>query len=281
MVSQLSLVERKNSIDLIHKKISVKKQCELMYVHRSTLYYKAVEPTAYEIQIKSLIDKIYTKHPYYGSRRIKFTLTRDYNKIVNRKRIINYMDQMGIEAIYPKKNLSKRNLANKIYPYLLNNIILEKPRQVYSTDITYIGLKSSWIYLVAVMDWYSRFVVSWELDQSLEVGFVAEAVNTSIKVGKPNIFNSDQGSQFTSETYINILKEANIKISMDHRGRCFDNIFIERLWRSLKYEKIYINELITPRDVRIAVKEYFDFYNHKRPHQSLNYKVPADLYFNE
>lgn len=281
MVSQLSLIEKKNLIDLNNKQLSLRKQCELIQLNRSSVYYKTVQPSEYEIDIKNLIDKIYTKCPFFGSRRITIILKRDYNKLVNRKRIKNYMNQMGIEGICPKKNLSKRNLENRIYPYLLSNIVLNNPRQVYSTDITYIGLRNGWTYLVAVMDWYSRYVVSWELDQTLGVDFVIEAVKKSISVAKPEIFNSDQGSQFTSEAYISILKESEVKISMDHKGRCFDNIFIERLWRSLKYEKIYISELNTPRDVRIAVKEYFELYNYKRPHQSLSYKAPAEVFFNK
>lgn len=279
MVSQLSLVEKKNLIDLNDKKISIRKQCELIQLNRANLYYRVAQASEYEIEIKNLIDKIYTKYPSFGSRRITILLKRDHNKHVNRKRVKNYMNQMGIEGICPKRNLSKKDLENRIYPYLLNNVSLAKPRQVYSTDITYIGLKNGWTYLVAVMDWYSRYVVSWELDQTLETDFVVEAVKNSIKIGKPEIFNSDQGSQFTSKAYISVLKEFEVKISMDHKGRCFDNIFIERLWRSLKYEKIYINELSTPRDVRIAVKEYFNFYNYERPHQSLNYRVPADIFF--
>ncbi|MEN8904687.1 MAG: IS3 family transposase [Clostridiales bacterium] len=279
-MSQLSLIEKKNLLDFSNNKISIRKQCELIEVNRSNIYYKAVQPTEYEVEIKNLIDKIYTKYPSFGSRRITIILKRDYKKPVNRKRIKNYMNQMGIEGICPKINLSKKNLENRIYPYLLSNISLVNPKQVYSTDITYIGLRNGWTYLVAVMDWYLRYVVSWELDQTLEVDFVIEAVKNSIRIGKPEIFNSDQGSQFTSNKYISILKKSEIKISMDHKGRCFDNIFIERLWRSLKYEKIYLSELNTPRDVRKAVKEYFEFYNYKRPHQSLNYKVPADIFFN-
>jgi putative transposase len=281
VVSQLSLIEKKSLINLNDSQYSIKEQCEDFDLSRSSLYYKAVEPSEFEVEIKNLIDKIYTQKPSYGSRRITIILRRDYLKSVNRKRIQNYMNEMGIEAIYPKKNLSKKNLENRIYPYLLKGIELSRPRQVYSTDITYIGLPKGWIYLVAVMDWYSRYVVSWELDQTLEVDFVKEAVEKSIIVGKPEIFNSDQGSQFTCPTYINILKNADIKISMDHKGRCFDNIFIERLWRSLKYEKIYISELVTPKDARIAIKEYFYSYNYERPHQSLNYKTPAEIFLSK
>lgn len=279
MVSQFYLVEKKLLLDYEETEISLKQQCELIDLNRSTVYYRAAEPSEYEVEIKNLIDKIYTKHPIYGSRRITVILRTIYHKAVNRKRIQNYMHQMGIEGIYPKKNLSKSNLKNRIYPYLLKDLTLKGPRHVYSTDITYIGLKKGWLYLVAVIDWYSRYVVSWELDQSLEVEFVKNAVEKSILVGKPEIFNSDQGSQFTSLEYINILKEAGIAISMDHKGRAFDNIFIERLWRSLKYEKIYLSEFESPRDVREAIREYFDFYNLERPHQSLKYQTPANVYY--
>ena len=279
MVSQFCLVEKKLLLDYSEAEISLKQQCELIDLNRSTAYYKAAEPSEYEVETKNLIDRIYTKHPIYGSRRITITLRTAYNKIVNRKRIQNYMQQMGIEGIHPRRNLSKSSLKNRIYPYLLKNLTLKGPRHVYSTDITYIGLKKGWLYLVAVIDWYSRYVVSWELDQSLEVEFVKNAVKQSILVGKPEIFNSDQGSQFTSVEYINILKEEGIAISMDHKGRAFDNIFIERFWRSLKYEKIYLDEFESPRELRRAIKEYLDFYNFERPHQSLGYQTPASVYY--
>lgn len=278
-MSQFCLVEKKLLLDYSEAEISLKQQCELVDLNRSTAYYKAAEPSEYEVETKNLIDRIYTKHPIYGSRRITITLRTAYNKIVNRKRIQNYMQQMGIEGIHPRRNLSKSSLKNRIYPYLLKNLTLKGPRHVYSTDITYIGLKKGWLYLVAVIDWYSRYVVSWELDQSLEVEFVKNAVKQSILVGKPEIFNSDQGSQFTSVEYINILKEEKIAISMDHKGRAFDNIFIERFWRSLKYEKIYLDEFESPRELRRAIKEYLDFYNFERPHQSLGYQTPASIYY--
>lgn len=274
----MALAEKKLLIDYDISDISITKQCELLNINRSSIYYKPVQISIEEVTIKNNIDKIYLEHPFYGSRRIKVILERDYELIVSRDRVRDYMREMGIYAIYPGPNLSKRNLEHKIYPYLLKNLSINNPRHVYSVDITYIPMSKGWMYLVAIIDWYSRYVVSWELDQTLELPFVIEALNTAIKVGSPEIMNSDQGSHFTSKDYIAKLLENEIKISMDHRGRAYDNIFIERLWRSVKYEEIYINDYSGPRDVRNALKRYFEFYNNKRPHQSLNYKTPAEIF---
>ncbi|TYO92761.1 IS3 family transposase, partial [Desulfallas thermosapovorans] len=196
----------------------------------------------------------------------------------NRKAVQRHMREMGIAGISPGPNLSKRNQQHKVYPYLLSNLEITRPDQVWGIDITYIHLQKGWVYLVAIMDWYSRYVISWEMDLTLEIYFVLEAVKRALTQSRPEIMNSDQGSQFTSPQYIEILKNAGVQISMDSKGRATDNIFIERLWRSLKYEEVYLNEYASPREARQRIACYLDFYNHRRPHQSLNYQTPAELY---
>jgi putative transposase len=188
------------------------------------------------------------------------------------------MQEMGIAGICPSPNLSRRNLENKIYPYLLRGLRIERVNHVWGIDITYVRLVSGWLYMVAVLDWYSRYVLSWELDQSLEMGFVQEAVNRALEKAKPEIWNSDQGSHFTSEWYINRLEEEEIRISMDSKGRALDNIFTERLWRTIKYEEIYLKEYGSPRDARYSLTEYMSFYNEERPHSKLGYRTPAQVY---
>lgn len=234
-------------------------------------------PSPEEIAIKHRIDEIYTEHPYYGSRRITAQLRREGLE-VNRKAVQRHMREMGIAGICPGPNLSKRNQQHKVYPYLLRNLEVTHPDQVWGIDITYIRLQKGWVYLVAIMDWYSRYVVSWEMDLTLEISFVLEAVKRALTRSRPEIMNSDQGSQFTSPQYIEILKNAGVQISMDSKGRVTDNIFIERLWRSLKYEEVYLNEYTSPREARQRIARYLDFYNYRRPHQSLDYQTPVELY---
>lgn len=248
-----------------------------MGLNRSSLYYKPVRPTPEEIALKHRIDEIYTEYPFYGSRRITAQLRRE-GYVVNRKAVQRHMREMGITAIYPGPNLSRRHIEHRVFPYLLRGLAITRPNQVWGVDITYVRLSHGWLYLVAVMDWYSRYVVSWELDQSLEVDFVLQAMRRALDSAQPEIVNSDQGSQFTSPPYIELLQAAQVQISMDGRGRATDNIFTERLWRSLKYEEVYLNEYRSPREAREGIGNYLDFYNHRRPHQSLAYKVPAELY---
>ena len=278
-MSKFQLCEKRELIDWENKDINISDQCKLLDIKRSSLYYKAVEASSEEVIVKNIIDKIYTKYPFFGSRRIKSRLNTKHNISIGRKLVQRYMREMGIQGICPKKNLSKRNHAHKIYPYLLGNMTVKYPRQVFAVDITYIGISRGWMYLVAIIDWFSRYVVSWELDQTLEIPFVLEAVERAIKNGAPEILNSDQGSHFTSPKYIQILENNEVKVSMDHKGRAFDNIFIERLWRSVKYEDIYLKDYGTPREVRNGICEYFKFYNYERPHQSLDYKTPANIYY--
>lgn len=225
------------------------------------------------------IDEIYTKRPIYGKRKMKPVLDRDYGIVIGLDHVRRLMRLMGIEAIYPKPNLSKACPLSKKYPYLLKNLIITSPNQVWATDITYIKLTSGWCYLIAILDWHSRYVLSWRLSKNLELPFCLEALNEALEVfGIPEYFNTDQGSHFTATEWIAILKEKNIKISMDGRGRCWDNIFTERLWRNVKYEDVFIKGYADFSEANIGLAEYFIFYNTERPHQSLGYRTPAEIY---
>jgi len=270
--------ERLVLIDWANKELPISTQADLLSIPRSSLYYKPVAPFEEEIRLKNRIDEIYTAHPYYGSRRITAVLKREGFE-VNRKAVQRHMREMGIAGISPGPNLSKSRLRQYIYPYLLKGIEINRPNQVWGIDITYIRMSKGWTYLVAVLDWHSRYVVSWELSESLEVDFVLTAVRNAFKLAVPEIMNSDQGSQFTSPQYIEMLKEAGAKISMDGRGRALDNIFTERLWRTIKYEEVYIHEYQSPREARRRLKEYLRFYNEARPHQALEYRTPAEVHF--
>lgn len=269
----MTKAERRNLVDFNDPEIPVTKQAELLSINRSSLYYHPVAISIEEILLKHRIDEIYTEHPYYGSRKIARILK------VNRKKVQRLMREMGISAIYPGPNLSRRNHKQGVYPYLLNNITASYPNHVWAIDITYIRLRHGFMYLVAVIDLYSRYIVSWELSQTLEIDFVLSCVKQALKQGKPLIWNSDQGGHFTSPKYIEILEEASVKISMDGKGRSIDNIFIERFWRSLKYENVYLKGYETPREARIGIAEYIRHYNNERPHQSLDYRIPSELYF--
>lgn len=220
------------------------------------------------------IDKLYTKRPYYGSRKIAIDLG------VNRKRVQRLMREMGIEAIYPKPNLSKRNPMHNIYPYLLKGVTASYPNHIHGTDITYIKMAKGFCYLTAFIDWFSRFVLSWRLSTTLETAFCLEAAEEAVNLfGTPNIINEDQGSQNTDQLMVSFWKNHNVKISMDSRGRALDNIFTERLWRSVKYEEVYLKEYATVLEAKENIGKYFKFYNYERKHQSLNYKTPAEIYF--
>ena len=253
-------------------------QAELLGLSRSSLYYEPVGPSAKEIAIKHRIDELYTARPFYGSRKIHFFLCQEGIQI-SRPTVQKYMREMDIAAIAPGPNLSKRNPEHKVYPYLLRGLKIERPNQVWGIDITYIRLSEGWMYLVAILDWFSRYVVSWELDQSLEISFVLRAVDCALEQARPEIWNSDQGSQFTSPQYIDRLLETGVRISMDGKGRALDNILTERLWRTIKYEEVYLNDYRYPREARQGLRRYFDFYNFERPHQSLDYQSPAQIYF--
>jgi len=263
-----------------HSHISILRQSELLNISRSSIYYQpTVDPE--DILIMNAIDEIFTQYPFYGHRRIKPELKEEYGINVGKKRIISLMREMGLNAIYPRKklNLSDSNKQHKKFPYLLKNLPIIQSNQVWGTDITYIKLKKNFVYLVAILDWYSRYVIAWKLSPTLENIFCVQALKKALKINTADIHNSDQGAQYTSLNYINILEENEIRISMDGRGRCMDNIFTERLWRTIKYENVYLNEYADIGEAEQGLNEYFKFYNEKRRHQSLDYKTPAQIYF--
>lgn len=253
-------------------------QAELLGVSRSSLYYRPVDPTPEEIALKHRIDALFTAHPFYGSRRITAQLRREAI-MVNRKAVQRHMQEMGIVAIGPKPNLSKPASEHRVFPYLLGDIVASAPNHIWGIDITYIRLAKGWMYLVAILDWFSRFVVAWELDQSLDLDFVLVAVDRALNQATPVIWNSDQGSHFTSPRYLDRLLAREVRVSMDGKGRALDNVFTERLWRSVKYEEVYIADYDSPRAAHRGLSAYFDFSNQRRLPQSLAYRTPAEAYF--
>lgn len=253
-------------------------QAELLSLNRSSLYYVPAPVTAEELAIKHRIDELYTDHPFYGSRKLAAILSAERGAI-NRKAVQRHMQEMGIAGICPGPNLSKRRAKEGVFPYLLRGVMIDRPNQVFGIDITYIRLRGGWLYLVAAIDWYSRYVVAWELDSTLEIDFVLSTVDRALAVAKPEIWNSDQGSHFTSLQYIERLQAAQVRISMDGKGRASDNIYTERFWRSLKYEEVYLNDYDTPRQAHSQIGTYMDFFNEVRPHQALGYLTPAQVYF--
>jgi putative transposase len=259
--------------------LPLKTQAELLSLSRSSLYYRPKAPSAQEVQAKQRIDEIYTAHPFLGSRKITVLLRKEMR--ISRPTVQRYMRAMGITAIYPAPRLSQPHPEHKIYPYLLRNLVIERPNQVWGLDITFIRLRGGWLYLVAVLDWFSRFVVSWELSQSLGIDFVLSAIDRALLQATPEICNTDQGSQFTSPRFTGMLLAAGAQVSMDGRGRVVDNIFTERLWRSVKYEEVYLHDYDSPREAQQNLGRYFNFYNFERPHQALDYHTPADLYYQD
>lgn len=256
--------------------VAVSRQCVLAGVSRATLYarQKPRPPDAGEELLKGLIDEEYTRHPFYGSRRMVVHLGR-CGHTVNRKRLQRLMRTMGLAGMAPGPNTSKAHPQHKVYPYLLRGVAVERPNQVWSTDITYIRLARGFAYLVAIIDWYSRRVLSWRISNSMEAVFCVDCLEDALRLhGKPEVFNSDQGSQFTSESFTGVLKREGITISMDGRGRAFDNIFVERLWRNVKYEDVYIMGYATMGELLTGLTKYFAFYNGERMHQSLGNKTP-------
>ena len=259
-----------------HPQLTLKTQAELLGISYSSLFYQPVPASPREIAIKHRIDRIYTEHPYYGSRRITVVLNREM--AVSRPTIQRYMREMCIAGLAPGPNTSKPAHQHSIYPYLLRNVAAAYPNHVWGIDITYIPLKTGWLYLVAVLDWFSRFIVSWRLSQLLALDFVLEAVDEALLQATPHIWNSDQGSHFTSPQYLERLLAAQVQISMDGRGRARDNIFTERLWRTIKYEEVYLHEYASPKEANRNLAQYIDFYNYERPHQALDYQPPAQVY---
>jgi len=258
--------------------LSLRTQAALLTISRSHLYYRPVPPSAREVAIKHRMDAIFTAYPFYGSRKLQALLEPEFGRVA-RNTVRRYMHEMGIAAVYPSPNLSQRHPDHRVYPYLLRHVSAAYPNHVWGIDITYIRLRAGWLYLVAILDWFSRYVVSWALDDTLEIPFVVQAVEQALALATPTIWTSDQGSQFTSPQYTQRLETAGVRISMDGRGRALDNIFTERFWRSLKYEEIYLHDYGSPREARQGITRYIGFYNHERPHQALCYRTPAALYF--
>ena len=248
------------------------RQCELLGLPRSSWYYRPREESAENLELMRRIDAQYLRTPFYGSRRMAVVLS------VNRKRVQRLMGLMGIEAIYPKRRTTRPAAGHRIYPYLLRNVEVTRPNQVWSSDITYLPLRHGFLYLTAVIDWYSRYVLAWRLSNTLEGSFCLEALDEALALGRPEIFNSDQGSQFTAAAFTSRLEACGIAISMDGRGRALDNVFVERLWRTVKYEEVYLKEYADGWDAEASLASYFRFYCQERVHQALQYRTPAEVY---
>lgn len=272
--------DRWKAVDQNCPEFSLTKQCCLLGINRSSYYLEAASETSDNLELMNLIDKEHAEHPFYGSRRMTAWLCIK-GFAVNRKRIQRLMQVMGIETIYPKRNLSRSDQEQKKYPYLLRGLEVVLPNQVWSTDITYIKLLSGFAFCTAIIDWYSRYVIAWRISNTLDTSFCLDVLEEALEIGKPEIFNTDQGVQYTSLAFTGILEKSNIKISMDGRGRALDNIFVERLWRSLKYEDIYLKDYESVKELQEGLKKYFYFYNNERPHQSLDYRYPKELYFKQ
>ena len=260
-----------------HSRLSIKRQCELLGLARSSWYYQPVGESPENLALMRLLDEQYTETPHYGVRRMRAWL-RTQGHEVNDKRVRRLLRKMGLMAIYPKPRLSQPGKTTQVYPYLLKGVTIETPDQVWSTDITYIRLRGGFIYLTAVIDWYSRYVLAFEVSNSLDTGFCLSALDQALAQGRPSIFNTDQGSQFTSDAFIERLKAAEVKISWDGRGRALDNVFVERLWRSVKQEEVYLNEYRNVPEAYERLSAYFEFYNERRRHQSLGYRTPIEIY---
>ncbi len=257
--------------------MSVRRQCELLGLNRSSVYYEAAPESAENLALMRLIDEQYTKYPFYGSRRIAAWLQTAGHE-VNRKRVQRLLRVMGLEAIYPKPKLSLAGRGHKVYPYLLRNVSIERVGQVWSADITYIPLASGFMYLAATIDWFSRYVVAWRLSNTLDGSFCQEMLEEALGSGRPEVFNTDQGVQFTAEAWTGRLERAGVSVSMDGRGRCLDNVFVERLWRSVKYEDVYLRCYESVPALERGLRAYFAFYNGERLHQSLGYRPPVEVY---
>jgi putative transposase len=276
----MSVSEKRVCIQPETPGLSIVRQCELLVLPRSS-YYWPDEPSKIsqeDLELMRLIDEEYMRHPFYGSRKIRIYLKRQ-GYSVSRKRVQRLMRKMGIQSLAPKPNTSSRRKDHKIYPYLLKGMNINRSNMVWCSDITYIRLSGGFVYLTAVMDWHSRYVLSWEISVTMDDDFCVNALKSAIRqYGRPNIFNTDQGSQYTGKDFTGVLLEQNIKISMDGKGRAMDNIFIERLWRSVKYEEIYLHEYQNVKELIVALKKYFNFYNFERSHQSLDDQMPIEVY---
>lgn len=262
-----------------HPTLSIRRQCDLVGLNRATYYWQPASESPLNLELMRLIDQEYTRAPFYGYRKMTARLNKQHSFAVNHKRIARLMGKMGLQAIYPRPRTSIPDRQHKKYPYLLRGLDIKRPNQVWAADITYVPMPHGFMYLVAILDWFSRFVVAWQLSNTLDGAFCLDALRQALLHSQPEIFNTDQGVQFTAHAFIQELQEVGIRISMDGRGRVFDNIFVERLWRTVKYEDIYIKEYATVPELFAGLRDYFDLYNYERPHQSLGYCTPADVHF--
>ena len=274
----MKISELKSLIEPNNREINIARQCDLLGLSKSSYYYKLISESPENLLYMRLLDEQYLKTPFYGVARMQ-ALLQSLGHQVNIKRVRRLLRKMGIEAVYSKPKLSDSNPEHKKYPYLLKGLTINKPNMVWSTDITYIPMKQGFLYLTAIIDWYSRYIIAWEISNSLDVSFCTEILEKALEKNKPQIFNTDQGSQYTSNIFTDILKSNHIKISMDGKGRAIDNIMIERFWKSVKYEYVYLNEITTGTELWTGLNNYFNFYNNERLHQSLKYKTPYEFYF--
>ena len=273
----MSWERRRKMADRQHPALSTVRQCALLGISRSSVYYRPRATSQEDLAVMKQIDQQYLATPFYGSRRMTVWLQRQ-GRPVSRKRVQRLMRIMGLQAIYRRPRTSLRALGHKVYPYLLGGMEITRPNQVWATDITYIPMARGFLYLVAIIDWYSRYVLAWRLSNTLDADFCVDALEEALSKGKPEIFNTDQGSQFTGEAFIGLLKKHGFRISMDGKGRYADNIFVERLWRTVKYEEVYLKAYSNGREAKVGLDAYFHFYNGQRPHQALGYRTPAEVF---
>ena len=271
---------RRELVDRRYGRLSVVRQCQLLGVSRSSLYYRAKGTSPQDLTLMREIDRQYLETPFYGSRRMKACLERQ-GKPASRKRVQRLMRLMGLRAIYRRPSTSRPAPEQRVYPYLLREARITRPNQVWAADITYLPMARGFLYLVAVMDWHSRYVLAWRLSNTLEAGFCAEALEEALSQGQPEVFNTDQGSQFTSLEFTQVLQDRGVRISMDGKGRYQDNIFVERLWRTVKYEEVYLKAYASVLEAQRGLEDYFRFYNGLRPHQALGYRTPAEVFYGE
>jgi len=276
-VGDSPLEEKRGLVDVNHKVIPITRQCELLGLSRSSFYYRPVAMSDVNLHFMELIDRQYTKEPSWGVPRMTIWLKRQ-GFTVNRKRIGRLMRRMGLEGVVPRKKLTRPNKEHRIYPYLLKGLDISRPNQVFCSDVTYIPMRKGFIYLTAVMDWHSRYVLSWKVSLTLDAAFCVEALEEALAIGIPEIFNTDQGSQFTSRDFTNVLKNRGIAISMDGKGRVFDNIFIERLWRTVKWEEVYLKDYANVWEAMRSLGDFFRRYNKERPHSALGARTPYEVY---
>lgn len=273
----MSRSQRLAMINREHAELSLVRQCSLLGISRSSLYYQRASTSGEDLEVMAFMDRQYLKTPFYGYRRITAWL-RSQGYRVNRKRIRRLMRLMGLQAIYRRPNTSKPAAGHQVYPYLLKGLDINRVNQVWTADISYIPMARGFLYLVAVMDWHSRYVLAWRVSNTLEVDFCLEALEEALSKGKPEIFNTDQGGQFTSEAFTGLLEQHGIRVSMDGKGRYTDNIFVERLWRSIKYEEVYLKAYQNGAEARAGIGAYLEFYNRERPHQALGYQTPGEVF---